>query len=224
MTRKSLCHVTALLLSLPGVASHLFAQPADEAQVTDSVVASAPVVTTTDPLAGVKMLEKYRDLPAVVLGDGLFYQEIHEGTGAIPEDGDVVFFMLKAYNAAGGEIRLGDSNHIHPEGMSDNHDHPGIEYSARWTYFGSGGGSFSLGLPQLDMLFSGVLTDMREVGMRLVYISSENAYGTEGYQGHEFSIPPDTDLVLRITLLRVRTLHRAEELGMKRSTKREESL
>ncbi len=172
-----------------------------------------PPLLSNQPLVGYDLLRKYEDLPVVVLEDGVYYHDIHEGSGASPEYGAAIFFLVKAYSAFGGEISLGDSNHVHPEGMSDQHAHPEASYSARWTFYGAGGGTFSLGSYELDHLFADVMAGMKETGSRIVYITSDRAYGTDGYEGHEFSVPPNTDLVLKISLLRVRKVELPEDLG-----------
>lgn len=166
-----------------------------------------------DPEAGIKLMEKYGQLLEPVSEEGILYYAIHEGSGKQPEYGSVVYFMLKAYNPEGGEIYLGDSDHSHPSNTSEAHSHVSSRYNAKWTFFGAGGGTVSLGLPHMEELLYDIVGSMREMGTSLVYIPSELAYGSEGYVGHEFSVEPDTDLLLRVTLLRVRKVYLPEDVG-----------
>jgi hypothetical protein len=180
-----------------------------QAVTTDSAIPVAASITGAD------LLRQYARLDKVAVVDGVYYQDIHKGTGNSPKRGQIVYFMIKAYAADGGELAIGDTNHSHPEGASPVHTHANPGYRSRWIFFGDGGGSFSLGTREMDQLFSQTIAGMQEMGTRLVYIPSRKAYGSQGYEGHEFKVLANTDLVFRISLVRVVDLVREEELGLR---------
>lgn len=205
-------------LSLATEASSEVSQNGSLSQNNDSTSAIAessidtPVTANSDPLAGLKLIEKHQGVEPVVIEDGVFFQDIVEGAGNSPEYADAIFFLVKSYDANGGELNIGESNHTHPEGTPDEHEHA-RNFSARWIFYAAGGGTFSMGDGRLDQLFSAALSGMKEMGTRLIYVSSDQAYGETGYEGHEFTVPPNTDILLRVTMLRVREVKRPEDLG-----------
>jgi hypothetical protein len=119
-----------------------------QAVTTDSAIPVAASITGAD------LLRQYARLDKVAVVDGVYYQDIHKGTGNSPKRGQIVYFMIKAYAADGGELAIGDTNHSHPEGASPVHTHANPGYRSRWIFFGDGGGSFSLGTREMDQLFS----------------------------------------------------------------------
>lgn len=165
-------------------------------------------------ITGPELIELYSDVPRVELADGFYYQEIYEGTGNETADGHVVYVMARGFNADGAELRLGSDNHSHPDEVSSEHGHGLHAYSGRWFVYGYGGGNLNMGTEKMNENLFAAMKGMRENGKRLIYISADNAYGKTGYKGHDFKIQPDTNLLIEISLIRVRFVESPEGRGL----------
>lgn len=214
---------TLLLAGFCAFSSPLLAQtdePAEDSAAAatapepDQAAGTTPAAGVNDaPLTGIEILEKYSHLPRVELENGVYYQDIAVGTGKTPEEGAVIFLMIKSYDASAGEIVMGDPAHDDPESTPSVEPQTGAEYNVRWTHFGTGGGNLSFGVPKLEELFFKSIGNMKEMGARLIYIPSDQAYGEKGYTGQSLSIPPNMDLVMKASLLRVRSIEPPRNLG-----------
>jgi FKBP-type peptidyl-prolyl cis-trans isomerase len=191
-----------------------------EGEYTRRSATSGAAATSADKekeekkITGPELLAKFQHTPKVEIRDGFYYHEVFEGTGREAIKGHVVYVMARGFDANGEEMRLGSDNHTHPDAVSEEHEHGLHAYAGRWFIHGYGGGNLNLGTDKMNNRFYEAMSGMKENGKRLIFIDSEHAYGEEGYEGHDYKVKPNTDLLIEISLIRVRHVVLPEDRGL----------
>ncbi len=123
--------------------------------------------------------------PWVVIEDGLKFQDVREGTGDPPVEGAMTYIMWRIYDENGYEMQYFE------------------KHASDRFFFGTGDLEILDGQSTLAS-FEKVIGTMKEGGKRLAYIRADKAFGENGWEDNHFIVPPNTDLVLEVSLLWVR--------------------
>jgi len=145
-----------------------------------------PSITEDTPRETSKLYLERKDGTWTKLEDGVQFQEVRDGNGAVPYDGALVYIMWRMFDRADGREIFYRTKH--------RTDH---------FFYNSGKGEAVGGGGTLAAVEK-VLKDMREGGKRLLSIDALKAFGKEGWSDSHFMVPPNTDIVLELSLLWVR--------------------
>lgn len=145
-----------------------------------------PAITEDSPREHSKLYLERKDLPWTQLEDGIAFQEIRQGKGIRPYKDALVYVMWRMFDMEDGKEIYYRTKH-----RTDNFFYDQLVGKAM-------GGGGTLRAVELAM------KDMREGGKRLISVSSEKAFGKEGWSDSHFVVPPDTDVVIELSLLWVR--------------------
>lgn len=145
-----------------------------------------PGVPAAVPREQSRLYLERKDMPWTKLEDGIEYQEIRQGTGAQPYQNAMVYIMWRMFDKKDGR-----EVHYRTKHRTDHFFYDGESSDTM------GGGGM---LHAVELL----LRDMREGGKRLLSVSAAKAFGREGWSDSHFVVPPDTDIIVELSLLWVR--------------------
>jgi len=126
-----------------------------------------------------------RDAEWVEVEPGIKYLDMREGEGAQPAHQTLVYAMWNMYDSEGREVQYLEKHS-----------------SDRFIFQTADLGMLDGG-QALESMEKG-MESMREGGKRLISISAEKAFGSDGWHDNHFVVEPETDIVLEVSLLWVR--------------------